>query len=909
MTISGSKVSGSVTLQDSDSNETTYTVDADVYKLTFVNPPDPSVPFMFVTVGAKPQVMFDLGEGDTVKIDGTALPVAQNKTWTMPAKDTTMEIVRASTDDEITVTFMVYDDVFHTETISAGSTVSNPAPDPEDPNGTKTFRYWTTDEGTQFDFSTELTENMTLTAKFAICVTFDLDGGTGTLPDPVWEEGYSPLGIDVQMPTAEGFTKDDQVLTGWSDGTTTYKPGTSQKFNKSTKLTAVWGSVATPQEYSITYDHGYGTGYSGNAPTSPSSATSGSQITLPTCTWTRTGYTFAGWKVQHWIEDFANYPEDGGYWESITDTVYQPNATYPMPDEKICLLATWTKATVTLKFDSNGGSGTMSELTFAYGDTFYSKINNLQVSFTPPQGQVFAGWAYTATGGTLSNTGSSDYTVAKYGEYVKYENDTYTLTLYAKWVINTSPLDVASYAGVWTSSDDDTVVISTTTNEYYAGCIIYKGEFIFIDATLTSMYGSNSRGTNVTITPTEGGIQIDGTTYTNKKTLNNVGFSSFEGAWQQSGASVIITVAGDAVTLSISTASDVTAYNIDKYLVITYRAISNDYQFVLSKEGDQLVGFFTAPEGEPVARTFDASDVHYCTSQCPICEKCTNEDCSDPACSDKCQGHPDVILFTGNTEFDYQKNGTTYKIIFKSLEMDDLTNPQSIKIGYSVNGSSYKVECVKGVATMSQGYLRNSTTTPDWMNQIVNAFQFTPCSPTPFTTTAYWTFGVAKDGQSLLIGVKAQVYATLTRVGGTTTTHVCQHVCDECGKCTDSACEDPVCNDKCAGHEVASDEVLFVGEITDGNFITGTYIVTSIRVKDSTDATTAYITYTYNGTDYSQSVDLTRKGFISYGRYGFTFNLPGEGSKKIADCEIIFLDNGNLEVTLSSSTEEFVKQN
>lgn len=30
--------------------------------------------------------------------------------------------------------------------------------------------------------------------------------------------------------------------------------------------------------------------------------------------------------------------------------------------------------------------------------------------------------------------------------------------------------------------------------------------------------------------------------------------------------------------------------------------------------------------------------------------------------------------------------------------------------------------------------------------------------------------------------------------------HVCEHVCDECQKCTDLTCTDPVCSDKCEGH-------------------------------------------------------------------------------------------------------------
>ncbi len=33
------------------------------------------------------------------------------------------------------------------------------------------------------------------------------------------------------------------------------------------------------------------------------------------------------------------------------------------------------------------------------------------------------------------------------------------------------------------------------------------------------------------------------------------------------------------------------------------------------------------------------------------------------------------------------------------------------------------------------------------------------------------------------------------------TPHVCKHVCETCGKCTDNTCTDPVCADKCQGHQ------------------------------------------------------------------------------------------------------------
>lgn len=43
----------------------------------------------------------------------------------------------------------------------------------------------------------------------------------------------------------------------------------------------------------------------------------------------------------------------------------------------------------------------------------------------------------------------------------------------------------------------------------------------------------------------------------------------------------------------------------------------------------------------------DPASEHVCDSKCPECGKCTNPDCKDPVCADKCPGHePDVVETT-----------------------------------------------------------------------------------------------------------------------------------------------------------------------------------------------------------------------------------------------------------------------
>ena len=44
--------------------------------------------------------------------------------------------------------------------------------------------------------------------------------------------------------------------------------------------------------------------------------------------------------------------------------------------------------------------------------------------------------------------------------------------------------------------------------------------------------------------------------------------------------------------------------------------------------------------------------------------------------------------------------------------------------------------------------------------------------------------------------------ACADKCGGHTTSHVCEHKCDVCGRCTDIGCADVACADKCSGHTV-----------------------------------------------------------------------------------------------------------
>ena len=147
------------------------------------------------------------------------------------------------------------------------------------------------------------------------------------------------------------------------------------------------------------------------------SATIGSCMTDANNTWpadpTRTGYTFKGW-----------YNADGGGTTGGTGTRYTTSSK-PVPNNDLHLWSKWTANSYTVKFNANGGSGTMSDESFTY-DTAKTLTTN---SFTRT-GYTFAGWNTKAdgTGTSYSDTQSVSNLTATAGG---------TVTPYAQWTAHT----------------------------------------------------------------------------------------------------------------------------------------------------------------------------------------------------------------------------------------------------------------------------------------------------------------------------------------------------------------------------------------------------------------------------------------------------------------------------------------
>ena len=122
-------------------------------------------------------------------------------------------------------------------------------------------------------------------------VSFDLDGGEGTVPDPI----TVIEGEVVELPGTDARL-DHHTFSGWSDGSATYPAGSAYKVLKSLTLTAVW----IPDRYAIVYHLDGGILPEG----SPESYGFGPEFALPVPV--RAGYAFTGWYSDEELTDNAD---------------------------------------------------------------------------------------------------------------------------------------------------------------------------------------------------------------------------------------------------------------------------------------------------------------------------------------------------------------------------------------------------------------------------------------------------------------------------------------------------------------------------------------------------------------------------------------------------------------------------
>lgn len=283
---------------------------------------------------------------------------------------------------------------------------------------------------TKWNFQTDRmpANNMTLYAKWIAndyTIKFDANTGVGNMAD---------LAMKYDTPAnlpANAFTKEGYTFNGWNteaDGTgTAYADNASVNnltadTNGEVTLYAQWST----NSYTIHFD---GNGGNGTMPDQVMVYDVATALNLNT--FTRDGYTFKGWNVKTRTKKslFDVIARNVTYTDgqSVKNLVSQANG-------EITLVAVWEANDYTIKFEANGGTGTMADQAMKY-----DQAENLTKNEYTKEGHTFKGWATTPDGNVV------------YADEVEVKNLTNkaneSITLYAVWEINSYDVTFDSQGG------------------------------------------------------------------------------------------------------------------------------------------------------------------------------------------------------------------------------------------------------------------------------------------------------------------------------------------------------------------------------------------------------------------------------------------------------------------------------
>ena len=225
-------------------------------------------------------------------------------------------------------------------------------------------------------------------------VKFNSQGGSTVADKTVTYD--SPYGT-LSTPTRDGYKFD-----GWftsATGGTQITSSTTVKITATQTLYAHW----TANTYTVVFNANGGTGSMSNQ-----TMTYDKSASLKSNTFSKTGYHLAGWATS-----------SSG---AVVYTNGQSVTNIAGINSSVTLFAIWEANSYTVKFNVNGGTGTMANQTMTYDQV--SKLNN---STFVREGYIFKGWSTSAEGNIsfVDGAPTKNLTTTKDG----------TVTLYAVWEI------------------------------------------------------------------------------------------------------------------------------------------------------------------------------------------------------------------------------------------------------------------------------------------------------------------------------------------------------------------------------------------------------------------------------------------------------------------------------------------
>ena len=246
------------------------------------------------------------------------------------------------------------------------------------------FLYWTGDSGVGsynpgaaygYDFNGGTVTMYAQWAAWQHTVAYNANGGTGAPGNQTKTYG-SALTLSNTRPTRAGYT-----FSHWAgdNGVGTFAPGASYgaDFNGGTvTLSAQW----TANKYTVSYNANGGSGsMASDTPTYDAA------FSVKSNSFTKTGYEFAGWNDKA-DGTGNNWTGWSGTWRRTGD---------------LNLYAQWKALNYTIKFDANGGTGSMGNQTATYDSALNLSANR----FARPT-YTFLGWSKDKDAATASYSNS-----------------------------------------------------------------------------------------------------------------------------------------------------------------------------------------------------------------------------------------------------------------------------------------------------------------------------------------------------------------------------------------------------------------------------------------------------------------------------------------------------------------------
>ena len=205
--------------------------------------------------------------------------------------------------------------------------------------------------------------------------------------------------------TSNAYSRTGYKFTGWKDSSasSSYTDGQrvgnlSDTENDTIYLYAQW----TPITYYVQFN---GNGYTSGSMNSQAFTYDKGQ-SLTSNSYSRTGYTFAGWKDTDHGKSYSN----GQYVSNLSS----------VENGSVTLNAQWAPISYTVRFNNNGGMNEMASVSMTYDQS-----TTLKKSPFVREGYSFAGWATSASGSARYSDGAS------VGNLTSTNGG--TVTLYAVW--------------------------------------------------------------------------------------------------------------------------------------------------------------------------------------------------------------------------------------------------------------------------------------------------------------------------------------------------------------------------------------------------------------------------------------------------------------------------------------------